>query len=90
MSGCGACGCTARFYALTATCERPDVIAEPVSGLAGTAFTRRILVFDKDDLSQVIPSPSDPPPDAGTITYLIEETLRQAANFPSWSCAATG
>jgi hypothetical protein len=70
------------FYALTATCERLDVIAEPVSGLAGTALTRRILVFDKDDLSRMIPPPSDPPPDAGAISYLIAETLRQAANFP--------
>lgn len=41
------------------------------------------MVFDKDDLGRVIPPPSDPLPDAGTITYLIEEILRQAANFPA-------
>jgi hypothetical protein len=70
------------FYALTPACERFDVIAEPVSGLPGTHLTRRILVFDHDGLDELIPPPADPPPDPGTIRYLIEETLRQAANFP--------
>jgi hypothetical protein len=71
------------FYALTTTCERFDVISEPVSKLPGTAIKRRILVFDKDDLDQLIPPPADPPPSAATIAYAIEETLRQAANFPA-------
>ena len=31
----------------------------------------------------LIPPPADPPPDPTVITYLIEETLRQAANFPT-------
>jgi hypothetical protein len=70
------------FYALTATCERFDVISEPVGKLSGTLVSRRIVVFDKDDLDQLIPMPSDPPPSAGAIAGLIEETLRQAANFP--------
>jgi hypothetical protein len=70
------------FYALTTTCERFDVISEPVSKVPGTALSRRIAIFDKDDLDQLIPPPNDPPPSAGAITYLIEETLRQAANFP--------
>jgi hypothetical protein len=70
-------------YALTATCERLDVIAEPVSKLGATTLSRRVVVFDKDGLDQLIPPPGDPPPDAGTITFLIEETLRQAANFPA-------
>jgi hypothetical protein len=71
------------FYALTPACERLDVIAEPVSTLAGTRLPRRIAVFDKDDLSRLIPPPDDPPPDPAVISYLIEETLRQAANFPA-------
>lgn len=71
------------FYVLTTTCERFDVISEPVSRLPGTALTRRIVVFDKDDLDRLIPPPEDPPPDGRTITFLIEETLRQAANFPT-------
>jgi hypothetical protein len=71
------------FYALTETCERFDVIAEPVGNLPRTTLTRRVVVFDKDDLDRLIPPPSDPPPSAGAISYFIEETLRQAANFPT-------
>lgn len=71
------------FYALTETCARFDVIAEPAGKLPQTTLTRRVTVFDKDGLSQLIPPPADPPPDDGTITFLIEETLRQAANFPA-------
>ena len=71
------------FYALTTSCERFDVISEPVSQLPSTALTRRIVVFDKDDLDRRIPAPDDPPPNAADISYVIEETLRQAANFPT-------
>jgi hypothetical protein len=70
-------------YALTTTCERFDVISEPVSKLPDTVMTRRIVVFDKDDLHRLIPPPNDPPPDTAKISFLIEETLRQAANFPA-------
>jgi hypothetical protein len=70
------------LYALTPGCERLDVISEPVSDLPASRLTRRVLVFDKDGLTPLIPPPDDPPPDAQTIRYLIEETLRQAANFP--------
>lgn len=70
------------FYALTPACERFDVIAERVSELPTTPHRRRIVVFDKDYLDAGIPAPDDPPPDAAKIAYLIEETLRQAANFP--------
>lgn len=71
------------FYALTETCERFDVIAEPVGKLPATALTRRVTVFDKDGLDRVITPADDPPPNAGAITFFIEETLRQAANFPA-------
>ncbi|MGA7172177.1 MAG: hypothetical protein WCB86_06045 [Candidatus Dormiibacterota bacterium] len=71
------------FYALTPSCERFDVIAEPISKLSATSVTRRLVVFDPDGLDKLIPPPSDPPPDPAVITYLIEETLRQAANFPT-------
>jgi len=71
------------FYALTATCERFDVISEPVSKLRTTVLARRIVVFDKDGLHALIPSPDDPPPNATDIAYAINETLRQAANFPT-------
>jgi hypothetical protein len=75
--------CPGSFYALTPTCERFDVISERVSGLPGTSLCRRAAVFDRDSLSALIPSPADPPPDPGKISLLIEETLRQAANFPT-------
>jgi hypothetical protein len=71
------------FYALTPSCERFDVIVEPVGKLSATSPTRRLVVFDRDGLDKVIPPPADPPPDPAVITYLIEETLRQAANFPA-------
>jgi len=71
------------FYALTPTCERLDVIAERVSDLPGTRIARRIGVFDRDGLFALLPAPADPPPDPAKISYLIEETLRQAANFPT-------
>jgi hypothetical protein len=71
------------FYALTANCERIDVISEPVSTLPGTMLSPRIVVFDKDDLHLLIPPPSDQPPNPADIAFLIEETLRQAANFPA-------
>jgi hypothetical protein len=70
------------FYALTTTGERLDVFTEPVGKLPDTVLTRRVLVFDRDGVDRLIPPPDDPPPDAGTIAYLVEETLRQAANFP--------
>jgi hypothetical protein len=71
------------FYALTTTCERFDVISEPVSRLKNTKLTRRLVVFDKDDLNRVIPPSGDPPPSKAVISYFIEETLRQAVNFPA-------
>jgi hypothetical protein len=71
------------FYALTPTCERFDVISEPVGKLRTTALSRRIVVFDKDGLHALIPPPDDPPPNAANIAYAINETLRQAANFPT-------
>ena len=71
------------FYALTPGCERFDVIAERASAVPGTGARRRVVVFDRDELTQLIPPPDDPPPDPATIGFLIEETLRQAANFPT-------
>lgn len=69
------------FYALTPTCERIDVIAEPVSKVATTALSRRVKVFDRDDLTSRLPPVVDPKPNQKTIAYFIGETLRQAANF---------
>jgi predicted nucleotidyltransferase len=70
------------FFALTPTCERVDVVAERVSDLPASKLTRRITVFDRDGLTAHVPNPHDPDPNPEIIRYCIEETLRQAANFP--------
>jgi hypothetical protein len=57
--------------ALTPSCERFDVIAERVGKLSATPLTRRLVVFDRDGLDELIPLPADPPPDPAVIMYLI-------------------
>lgn len=74
-------GMPGSFYALTPRCERVDVITEKVSAISTSSLTRRLVVFDRDDLSVRVLSPSDPAPDPGLMRYYIEEALRQAANF---------
>jgi len=69
------------FYALAPTCARLDVISERVSELPTSWLTRRMTVFDRDNLTSLVPPIADPPPNPNTIDYLIRETLRQAANF---------
>lgn len=69
------------FYAMTPGCERVDVMSERVSDLPTTNLTRRVTIFDRDDLTATIPAPNDPPPNPDTIAYVIKETLRTAANF---------
>ena len=75
-------GMPGSFYALTPTCERMDVITERVSSITNTLLSRRVTVFDRDGLTPLIPEPNDPGPDPNLIRFLIEEPLRQAANFP--------
>lgn len=70
------------FYALTPTCERLDVVCERTSDTATSFLTRRIVVFDRDGLTATVPPIQDPPPNPGTIQWIIHDTLRQAANFP--------
>ena len=69
------------FFAMTTGCERIDVISERVSDLSTTQLTRRVTIFDRDNLDATIPVPADPPPNPDTIAYVIKETLRTAANF---------
>lgn len=69
------------FFAMTPDCERLDVISERVSRLPDTGLSRRVTIFDRDDLTSRIPPPVDPSPDRSLISYLIKETLRTAANF---------
>jgi predicted nucleotidyltransferase len=70
------------FFALTPTCERIDIITERVSALSTSPLRRRIMVFDRDGLTALVPAPDDPPPQLHVLQYCIEEILRQAANFP--------
>lgn len=69
------------FFAMTPGCERFDVISERVSDLPMTSLTRRVTIFDRDDLTATIPPPNDPPPNPDTIAYVIKETIRTSANF---------
>jgi hypothetical protein len=75
-------GMPGSFYALTPGCERLDVITERVSAIATSPLSRRLVIFDRDGLTAQVPAPADPGPDRGAMRYFIEETLRQAANFP--------
>jgi predicted nucleotidyltransferase len=70
------------FFALTPTCERVDVVTERVSDLSVSKLTRRVTVFDRDNLTAHVPKPTDPDANPEVIRYCVEETLRQAANFP--------
>jgi hypothetical protein len=71
------------FYALTTTCERIDVVTERAGELGTVQAGARLVVLDRDGLDARLPTPAARQPDAGTIAYLIEECLRQAANFPT-------
>ena len=46
------------FFALTPTCERLDVLTERVSDLSTSKLTRRIIVFDRDNLTAQVPKPN--------------------------------
>lgn len=76
-------GMPGSYFALTPTCERVDVLVERVSALSTSFLTRRLTVFDRDGLTAHVPTPTDPDPSPEAIRYPIEETLRQAANFPA-------
>jgi hypothetical protein len=71
------------FYALTPTCERFDVITERVGELGTAQSGARLAVLDRDGLDARLPAPAPRQPNAARIAYLIEECLRQAANFPT-------
>jgi hypothetical protein len=76
-------GLPGSFYALTPTCERIDVVTERVSQLGTVQRGTRLVVMDRDRLAGQLPQLPPPTPDSTRIAYLIEECLRQAANFPT-------
>jgi hypothetical protein len=70
------------FYCLTPTLERMDVVSERVSELVATSARERLVLLDKDGLDQTWPrEPLARTPNVEMINYLIEEVLRQSANF---------
>jgi hypothetical protein len=72
------------LYALTPDCLRLDIGAERVSKVPSSGFTRRAIVFDRDELDAQVPSPSTPPgPDRGKVETAIEEPLRYLALLPA-------
>ena len=48
-------GMPGSLYALTPACERMDVIVERVSATSTSPLTRRLVVFDRDDLTAAVP-----------------------------------
>jgi hypothetical protein len=71
------------FYALTPACERFDVVTERVTELGTGTSGARLPVLDPDGLHARLPAPAGRPPSPARIAWLIEECLRQAANFPT-------
>jgi hypothetical protein len=71
------------FYAMTREGDRFDVVLETVGALPRSSFRRGLLVLDKDGLDALVPLPEDRGPDPDLIASLIEEFLRDAANFPA-------
>jgi hypothetical protein len=71
------------FYALTLTCERFDVVTERISELGRVQGGARLPVLDRDGLHARLPVAAPRRPDPARIAYLVEECLRQAANFPA-------
>jgi hypothetical protein len=71
------------FYALTPTCERFDVVTERASELGSAQGGARLPVLDRDGVHARLPAPAPGRPDAARVGYLVEECLRQAANFPT-------
>jgi hypothetical protein len=70
------------FYCVTPTMERLDIVSEPVRALTDSFHRVRLLVFDKDSLHGLLPSPfpvAGPSPVA--IAGIIEEFFRDYALF---------
>jgi len=71
------------FYALTPACERFDVVTERVSEPGSAQDGARLPVLDRDGVHARLRAPAPRRPDAARVAYLVEECLRQAANFPT-------
>ena len=76
----GLAGC---FAFTTRAGLRVDVVLETPADLAGSAYTRRVCVFDRDGLVVPVPSVEQPGPDITWMHAVVVEFLRQSAIFPA-------
>lgn len=71
-------------HAVTATCERFDVVAEAAADTERTPYRHRRPVHDPDGLHARVPAPEPARgPDVARMTALAGEFLRQQAVFPA-------
>ena len=77
------------WYSLTSDCERFDAVVERDGALTADQTADRRLVFDRaapaagPDVPSGPSTSRGPGPDPGRLAGLVEEFLRQQANFPS-------
>lgn len=77
-------GMPGSFYSVTETCERFDVVTEPVSRLLASPHTPLVPVLDRDGLTErlaVEQLARQPNPER--IAEIVEEFYRQQAIFPA-------
>jgi len=70
------------LYAVTPERLRLDIVSEPASRVAHSIFRHRALVFDRDGLDALVPSPAAEPPSRERIAMLVEEFFRDSGMFP--------
>jgi hypothetical protein len=62
---------------------RVDIVLETPAELAGSPYTRRIRVFDRDGLEPPAPDEAPEGPDVDRMQAIVTELHRQAAIFPA-------
>ena len=71
------------LYAVTPGRERLDVVVEAVSALPTTSFRDRVVVFDRDGLTDLVPPPEPGPgPSPERVAGIIEEFFRDYGMYP--------
>lgn len=64
------------FYSVTPAYERLDVVVERVADLPKSIFTTRLTVFDRDDLTAMLPAPVERGPSREVVARLVTEWFR--------------
>jgi Polymerase beta, Nucleotidyltransferase len=66
-------GTTGSWLAITPTCQRFDLWVEPASGVASSPVHDRQVLFDRDNLGNLVPPPPAPaPPSPEQLKYLAQ------------------